>query len=82
MMMNEWHRPKLREMKFRGILIKEDREIKSQYIMMSFTLASLSSTLIAAKFAFGEWGTAWNVGSFLLALGSFLHGMLYTERDK
>ncbi|KAJ5244625.1 hypothetical protein N7489_004721 [Penicillium chrysogenum] len=80
-MMNEWHRPKLREMKFRGILIKEAWEIKSRYTMIIFTMASLFSALIAAKLTFGEWGTAWNVGSFFLALGSFLYGMSNAERD-
>ncbi|KAL4804627.1 hypothetical protein BDV18DRAFT_153072 [Aspergillus unguis] len=78
-MKDVWHCPKLREMKFRGILIKEGWEIKSWYIMISFTMTSLVAALIAAKLIFGEWATAWNVGSFLLALGSFLYGVLNTE---
>jgi hypothetical protein len=30
--------------------------------------------VIAAKFIFGDWGTAWTVGCFFLALASFLCG--------
>ncbi|KAJ5712336.1 hypothetical protein N7493_008804 [Penicillium malachiteum] len=79
MMMDEWHCPKLRELEFRGILVKEEWEVKSHYVLFSLAMTLLCSILIAAKFVFGEWGTAWTVGSFFLSLGSSLYGMMNIE---
>lgn len=77
--MNEWHCPKLREMKFRGILVQECWDTKAQYILFSLAVSMLFFTLITAKFVFGDWGTAWTVGCFFLALGSFSYSMLSPE---
>lgn len=73
-MMNEWHCPKLREMKFRGILVKEILKVESQYILLPLASSVLFGTVIVAKFTFGDWGTAWTVGCFFLALVSLWCG--------
>jgi hypothetical protein len=46
--------------------------VESQYAFLFLVLFMLSSVVIAAKFIFGDWGTAWNVGYFFLALVSAL----------
>lgn len=72
--MNEWHCPKLREMKFRGVLVEENWKFESHYILLPLAMSLLFGTVIVAKFTFGEWGTAWNVGCFFLALASLWCG--------
>lgn len=72
--MNEWHCPKLRELRFRGIMIREDWKIDSKHIIFSMAVSLLFFMVIAAKFIFGDWGTAWTVGCFFLSLRSSLCG--------
>lgn len=71
--MNEWHCPKLRELRFRGIMIREDWKTDSKHAVFSLAMSLLFFMVIAAKFIFGDWGTAWTVGCFFLSLASFLY---------
>lgn len=53
--------------------------MKNRYLSFFLALTLLFTTVFTSKSIFGEWGTAWNVGSFFLALGIFLFGLLNTE---
>lgn len=78
-LLNEWHCPKLREIKFRGIFVQEGWNMESRYLLFSVALALLFTTILTSKSIFGEWGTAWTVGTFFLTLGIFSLGLLKTE---
>lgn len=75
---NEWNCTKLREMKFRGILVEEYWKVGWQYYLLPLALSLSVSTVIVAKLAFGEWGTAWTVGCFFLPLCLFGVGHINT----
>lgn len=75
---NEWNCTKLREMKFRGILVEEYWKVGWQYFLLPLALSLSVSTVIVAKLAFGEWGTAWTVGCFFLPLCLFGVGHINT----
>ena len=78
-LLDEWHCPKLREIKFWGIFVQEGWNMKSRYLLFSVALALLFTTILTSKFIFGEWGTAWTVGTFFLTLGISSFGFLKTE---
>lgn len=66
--MKEWHHPKLRELRFRGIVIKEDWKIHSKHVIISLAMSLSFPLVTSAKYLFGSWATAWAVGCFFLAL--------------
>ena len=70
--LENWHCPKLGELQFRALIIDEDRKHGSQHVVLLLTMMVIFMLLVGAKLAFGDWGTTWNVGCFLVALATFL----------
>ncbi|KAJ6018492.1 hypothetical protein N7522_001956 [Penicillium canescens] len=66
--LNEWHCSELRELRFRGIIISEGWRISAQPMLLSLTVTILLIIVVAAKFTFYDWGTAWNIGCFFATL--------------
>jgi hypothetical protein len=66
--LDRWHRPRLGELKFRGLIIKEGWDVDSQRILLPSTITVLFLVVLAARFLFGDWGVAWTVGSFFVGL--------------
>ncbi|KAL4949691.1 hypothetical protein BDW69DRAFT_197864 [Aspergillus filifer] len=68
---HDWHCPGLREIRFRGIVIKEGWVLGTQQVILPLTATTFIAVVMAAKFLF-DWSTAWNVGSFFVALATLL----------
>ncbi|PVH96265.1 hypothetical protein DM02DRAFT_535641, partial [Periconia macrospinosa] len=66
-----WHRPKLGELKFRGLVINEGWDTNSQHMTLSLATTILFLMVFVAKLVFGDWGTAWNVASVLVGWATF-----------
>ncbi|KAL4864155.1 hypothetical protein BDV12DRAFT_205888 [Aspergillus spectabilis] len=67
----DWHRPGLREIPFRGILINEGWVLGTQQVVLPLMATMFLAVVIAARFLF-DWNTAWSVGSFFVALATLL----------
>jgi hypothetical protein len=65
-----WHCPRLGELTFRGLVINEGRDTDSRHMALQLAAKILFLMVFVAKVVFGDWGTAWNVGSFLVALAT------------
>ncbi|PMD37950.1 hypothetical protein L207DRAFT_431552 [Hyaloscypha variabilis F] len=70
--LESWHCPKLGELQFRALIIDEDRTRGSQCVVLLLTVVVIFLMVAGAKLAYGDWGTAWNVGCFLVALATLL----------
>jgi len=70
--LESWHCPKLGELQFRALIIDEDRTRGSQRVVLLLTVMVIFLMVVGAKLAYGDWGTAWNVGCFLVALATLL----------
>lgn len=68
--LERWYCPKLGELQFRALIIDEDRTPGSQYVVLPLTMTVIFLIVVGAKLAYGDWGTAWNVGCFLVALAT------------
>lgn len=66
-----WHRPALRELKFRGIVIREGWTLDARNVVLPLLATMFLAVVVAAKFLFG-WNTAWTVGGFFVALVTLL----------
>src|SRR3954449_11636047 len=69
-MLEGWHCPKLGELHFRALMIDEGRTPDSQHMVLPLTVAVIFLIVVSARLVFGDWGTAWNVGCFLVALAT------------
>ena len=65
-----WHRPDFGELPFKALMIDDGLESSSQQIVLLLTVAVCFIIVIGAKLVFGDWGTAWNVGCFIVALAT------------
>jgi hypothetical protein len=65
-----WHCPDLGELPFKALMIDDGLESSSQQVVLLLTVAVCFIIVIGAKLVFGDWGTAWNVGCFLVALAT------------
>jgi hypothetical protein len=65
-----WHCPDLGELPFKALMIDDGLESSSQQIVLLLTVAVCFIIVIGAKLVFGDWGTAWNVGCFIVALAT------------
>ena len=70
--LDEWHCPELGELQFRGLNISENWNSNSQHIILPLTVILILLAIIFARFIFNDWGTAWNVGGFLVSLVTLL----------
>ncbi|KAF2020132.1 hypothetical protein BU24DRAFT_419704 [Aaosphaeria arxii CBS 175.79] len=62
--------PSLVELQFRGLMISEGLDTGSRGVALSLGATVLFVIVVAARLIFGDWGTAWNVGSFFVALAT------------
>lgn len=62
-----WHCPELRELKFRGALIRKSRGF-SQHIVWPLVSTVLFLMVVVSRLVYADWGTAWNVSCFLVPL--------------
>ena len=53
-------------------MIDEVWERDSLCVAVLLTVALVSFMIVGAKLVFGDWGTAWNVGCFVIALVTLL----------
>ena len=70
--LESWHCPKLGELEFRGLRIEEGWKSESLHVVLSLTTLIFFLVVVVAKLVYGDWGIAWNVGSFLVALATLL----------
>jgi hypothetical protein len=63
-----WHCPDLGELPFKALMIDDGLGPGSQQVVLLLIVAVCFIIVIGAKLVFGDWGTAWNVGCFLVAL--------------
>ncbi|KAE8368477.1 hypothetical protein BDV27DRAFT_42740 [Aspergillus caelatus] len=70
--LDTWHCPELGELRFPGLLISEGWELDPQHILLPLSTTALFIMVVAAKFIYGDWAIAWNVGSFLVSLAALL----------
>jgi hypothetical protein len=63
-----WHCPDFGKLSFKALMIDDGLEPGSQQVVLLLTVAVCFIIVIGAKLVFGDWGTAWNVGCFLVAL--------------
>jgi hypothetical protein len=63
-----YHCPELRELKFRGLMIKEGWNLRSSPVLLPLTITILALMVVGARFTFGDWGVAWTFGAFFVAL--------------
>jgi hypothetical protein len=70
--LNAWYYPKLGELEFRALLIREGWDIDSQHVVFPLTISFFILMVAGAKLVYGDWGTAWNVGCFLVSLAALL----------
>lgn len=66
-----WHCPGLRELKFKGIVIREGWTLDAGKVILPLLATMFLAVVVAAKFLFG-WNTAWTVGGFFIALVTLL----------
>ncbi|RFU25457.1 hypothetical protein B7463_g10885, partial [Scytalidium lignicola] len=66
------HYPKLSDLEFRGLMIKEELRPDLQRTLLPSTATILFLAVAGAKLIYGDWATAWNVGSFLVSLVTLL----------
>jgi hypothetical protein len=64
------HRPKLGELSFIALMIHPGLVPNSQHVVLLLGLALCFIVVISAELAFRDWGTAWNVGCFLVGLAT------------
>jgi hypothetical protein len=69
--LNIEHCPELRSLQFRGLLVDEGWECNRYHIIWPLSVTALLLAVTAARYLYGDWGIAWNVGSFLVALATF-----------
>jgi hypothetical protein len=67
-MCDEWHSPRLYGLPLQGLLIEEGWKADSKHILLPLTATLLVLMVVAAKLVYGDWGTAWTFGGFLVAL--------------
>ncbi len=67
-----WHCPKLGELQFQALMIDEDWTPGLQHVVLPLTVTVIFLMVVGAKLVDGDWGTAWNVGCFLVALATLL----------
>lgn len=63
-----WHCPSVAELKFRGLMIEEGWDLHSKHIILPLTTTALLLIVVGARLLYGDWGIAWNVGCFFVAL--------------
>lgn len=66
--LNTWHCPSLGELPFRAIFIEEGWIFSDFTISLPVVAAGLLLIILGCKFAYGDWGVAWNVGCFFATL--------------
>jgi hypothetical protein len=64
--LEDWYCLGLSELQFRGLTISEDWEIDLQHIVLPLAATVFFVMVVGAKLVYGDWGTAWNVGCFLV----------------
>ncbi|RFU24975.1 hypothetical protein B7463_g11362, partial [Scytalidium lignicola] len=67
-----WHRPKLGELEFCGLLIREGWRLDLQHIILPSMAGFFFLMVVGAKLLYGDWATAWNFGCFLISLATLL----------
>ncbi len=68
-----WHCPKLGELQFHALMIDEDWVPNLQQKVLPFMVTVIFlMVVVGAKLVYGDWGTAWNVGCFLVSLATLL----------
>ena len=53
-------------------MIREDWKFDSNRLVLPLIATVLTFMVLGAKLIYGDWGIAWNVGSYLVALASLL----------
>jgi hypothetical protein len=67
-----WHRPKLGELPFRGLRIEEGWQLDSRHVVLPLAVTGFFLMVTSARLVYGDWGTAWNAGGFLVTLVTLL----------
>lgn len=67
-LIDEWNCPSLGMIRFRAILIEETWALDNFGFTFSLVTICILCLVIGCKFAYGDWGIAWNVGCFFATL--------------
>ncbi|KAM6528904.1 hypothetical protein FALCPG4_009856 [Fusarium falciforme] len=73
---DEWGRPSLYELPFRGLIVEEGWLLSSQSVFLVY-VGGIFMLAVPLKFIFGGWDAAWGAASCLLTLAMF--GYQYTK---
>lgn len=65
---HEWHCPRVVELKFRGLLIEDGWGSHLDHVKVPLVVTTLLLSVVGAWFIFDNWGVAWTVGCFNVAL--------------
>ncbi|KAH7371169.1 hypothetical protein BKA66DRAFT_470322 [Pyrenochaeta sp. MPI-SDFR-AT-0127] len=67
---SSWHCPSVGELKFKGLLIEEGWSLPTQHIVLLVATMVFFLIVLGARLLFDDWGVAWTVGCFFVALAA------------
>ena len=56
-------------------MIREDWKLNSTQLLLPLITTAFTLMVLGAKLVYDDWGTAWNVGCYLVSLASLLIGI-------
>lgn len=65
---HRWHYPSVAELRFRGLLIEDGWGPHLHRMILFLATIVLLLMVVGARFMYGDWGVAWTVGCFIVAL--------------